>query len=1281
MKCSKCQQQNPEGAIFCNGCGYKLEVACPACGKENPPSSKFCNKCGNDISIPLTTKEMRDISEPSHHAQTIPEPVSLGEGERRQATIVFSDLSGYTAMNEKLDPEEVEAIMSRIKKEAIRTVERHEGIVNQFVGDEVLALFGIPTAYEDDPVRAVRAAMELHDLVRQISPEVEERIGSQLRMHTGISTGLVVTHIRDVREGSYGITGDTVNRGARLANRAEADEILVGPQTYSFISPYFRTEALEAETVKGKTQPLILYRVKGASAVHTRFEAAAVRGLTKFTGRDQELASLHSCLKKAMAGNGQFVTVAGVAGAGKSRMIYEFRHSLDKNRIGVLQGRCQSYGTSIPYFPHINVLRRGLNLNEEDIPAELEEKAVYNVLAVNPSLEQYLPLYLHLLSISSKDNPLPEHIEGRELRYAFQEALSAIATLNSRRRPLVLIFEDWHWTDEASDAALRYMIGMISQYPLMILVTYRPDYKHSWNGMSHHTPISLKPLDNLHIESIIKSIYGVKDLSPGFGEFIQTRTGGNPLYIEEVCRSLNEEGLMVINDEQAVLTRNPATLTLPDTLQAIISARLDRLDSDSKETIRLAAVIGKEFNRRILERLYQAQTPLSRTLDKLSAHEMIQQTQIVPEANYRFKHAMTQEVAYETMLLRRRKDLHGQIGNTIEELYTNRLEEYVDLLKYHFGLAENWQKFFHYGCLSAARAKNLSQFQEAAAMYEEVFKCLEQLPEDQSKLEIRIELLLQQECLYEILGQRERQQEIINHLLSLIQDLNVPTYLAEIRIRQGDLFTQLGRFEDAECAFKEALSIWRKLPDLAGESRALRSMGFLRWHQARYNESIEMNESALVIDRKRDDPNAIATDLTNLGAVWRNLGKYQCAIECFETALDIYKTANNPLKQAFTRYSIANVHREQGDLDLAASQYHKAYDIFTKHHDHLMASRALAGRASILWKQGKLRESLNLYKEVVKMTRDIGYAQGLSHALKAMGELLIVLNDTREGLGHLLESTEIFSKLKDKENEALIWQKIANIYDQGLEDHCKAFAAWDKVQELQRLLNDDCGVLQALHQMGKLAWKTFNDPSKALKYYQEAYQFARKMNNHQKQGEFLSSMGNIEWHQGANTKALEYYEKALKVYRGLEDVNHIGLMLNCIGVSLRKLERYEDALDRLQEAVATNHQADQLLFEGHGLAAMGDVYRDMGEHDQALDHYKESLNLRRKIGDRKGEGWMLNSLASVYTAQNSHTLAKDFIEMAYVIADECGDEDLLKACIDGQEQLKLKSSIKGNAVT
>jgi class 3 adenylate cyclase/tetratricopeptide (TPR) repeat protein len=772
MECLNCQFDNPVGAKFCNECGRKLDIACPSCSHVNPAGSKFCNECGHDFSERDIPKAATDSTPLSQAEPTEPEFRPVPEGERRQASVVFSDLSGYTSMNERLDPEEVEAIMSRIKQEAVRIVERHEGIVNQFVGDEVLALFGIPTAHEDEPVRAVRAALEIHEFVRRISPEVEERIGTRLGMHTGISTGLVVTHISDTRDGSYGITGDTVNIGARLAARAETDEILVGPNTHSLIAPYFLTEALDEVTVKGKTQPTTPYRVVGESAVQTRFEAAQQKGFTLFTGRQTELKILRSCLEKTMGGKGQLVTILGEAGVGKSRLVYEFRHSLNRKEITVLQGRCQAYGVSIPFFPHINALKRGLKLRDEDTTAKLHEKTVTNILAIDPSLEKYLPLYLHLLSIPSDEYPLPKNLHSQELTNALHEALAACFIQSSKKQPMVLFFEDWHWTDEASDAALKHLISIAASYPLMLLVIYRPEYSANWANWSHHTPINLKALDDRSSENIIKSVWGVDQLPAEIASKIHERTGGNPFFTEEISNALIEDGMIQIKGGQAVLSQSPEYLILPDTVQAVIRTRLDRLDHYSRESLRLASVIGREFAQRLLEQISTSRDQLSQALEELKILEMIQQIRVIPEAEYMFKHVITQEVTYETLLHQKRKELHGMVGQAIEELYHERIEEQVSLLYRHFSLADDWPQAAEYGRRAANRAYRLGQYQEAVIMFDNALSCLDRLADSRARQKTLLDLFLEIVWPLHFLGQQDRILEIWQEAESLAETLN-----------------------------------------------------------------------------------------------------------------------------------------------------------------------------------------------------------------------------------------------------------------------------------------------------------------------------------------------------------------------------------------------------------------------------------------------------------------------------------------------------------------------------
>jgi predicted ATPase len=626
---------------------------------------------------------------------------------------------------------------------------------------------------------------------------------------------------------------------------------LVSPETFKRITPYFEIEALEEITVKGKTQPLIPYRVIKESTVRTRFEAAERRGFTSFTGRKQELTALYSCLDKAMSGNGQFVTVVGEAGMGKSRLVYEFRHSLNRNTITVLQGRCQSHGTRIPYFPFINALRRGLNLSDEDTPIELHEKVVSNAVAIDQTLEQYLPIYLYLLSISSEAYPLPAHLKGQELITEIQKALAVIITLNTKTQPMVLLLEDWHWADEASDSALKHLVSVITSYPLMLLVIYRPEYSSHWANWSHHTPVILRALDNQTCKDFIKSVWSAERLPEGIGPLIHERTGGNPFFIEEISSALIEEGTIQVKDRQAMLTRPLDKLTLPDTVQAVIRSRLDRLDQYSRESMRLASVIGREFTRRILEQISTFKEQLSQSLETLKVLELIQQIRVVPEMEYMFKHVITQEVTYETLLHQQRKELHGLVGQAIEELYQDRTEEQVDILHHHFRRAENWSKAVKYGRLAANRAYRLSQFQEAVAVFEQTKSCLQHLPDDRSRQETLVDILLEMIWPLHFTGDQDQTIEICKEAEPIARSLKDHVRLGKVHYEFGLSHFMKNQYRLAETYLLKIL----ELPENAETKALINSIKFplattyfslVQWQKAAdlYTEVIDSHEAS-----------------------------------------------------------------------------------------------------------------------------------------------------------------------------------------------------------------------------------------------------------------------------------------------------------------------------------------------------------------------------------------------------------------------------------------------------
>jgi class 3 adenylate cyclase/tetratricopeptide (TPR) repeat protein len=1278
MRCPACHHDNPDAVKFCGECGTKLEARCPGCNASNPPGNKFCHHCGESLRAgprPVSTSPAPPPAAPlAPPLAPLPAAPQL-MGERRHATIVFSDLAGYTAMNERLDPEEVEALLGRIKEAAVAIVERHGGMVNQFVGDEVLALFGIPLAHEDDPLRAVRAALELHDMVRAMSPEVEERIDQPLRMHTGIHTGLIVTNQRDDRDGRIGIVGNTVNLGARLKTLAAADDILVSPETQRAIAHYFDTQALDALSVKGKSEPVVPHRVMAPAKTRTRFEAVARRGLAPHVGRAAELVTLRAGLDAACAGQGRVVTLAGEAGMGKSRLLHELRAAIDDAEVAVLQGSCLAYGDSTSYLPFLDAMQGLFDLREDDDPDRMVEKVVAGAAAIDAgaALDEHVPLYLHLLSLRSPAHPLPEHLTGEALQHAAEAALADLFLASARRRPVALLLEDWHWTDEASAAALLHLVDRLAGAHLLVVVTHRPDRPASWpadwHAQGRHIRIDLGALTLVPTRMLVASRMAARELPDALIAVVHERTGGNPFFVEELCRALVEDGALAVRDDRAVLTRPIEELVLPDTVQAIIRTRLDRLDTGAKDVLRLASVIGKRFGRRLLAELYEDRARLDTVLASLVALDLLQETRSGPEVEYMFRQALTQEVAYESLRIEQRKALHAMVGSAIEALHAARLEEHVNLLLHHFRRAEVWPSAIHYGQRAAERAAALSQFQRAIALLEDVLAWVASLPDDARRAELLLDVLLRQERLYETLGRRDEQQRVIDRLFGLLAPADGPGgaqaeaggtagRLAEVYVRQGDLHTQLGHYDDAERALGQALARRQALGDPAGEAHVLRSMGFLRWHQGRYDEAVGCNEAALAIDRRRADSAAMAMDLTNLGAVLRNVGDHARARDCLEEAQALFQAVGRPERQAFTLYSIANIARDLGDLDLAMAQYQRAHEIFTEHGDHVMSSRALAAMAGIHWENGHADESIRLSRDVVHMTREAAYGPGLSHALHTLAERLSARGEHADAVPYLRESTEVFAKLGERHSEAEVWERLARAYEQHLGDPRQAMGAWESVRALRLQIRDRAGALSALQEMARIARERLRAPHEALAHLERALELAAALGDLAKQGETRNAMGIVAWRLEDYPAALGYYEHARACFRALGSPMHEGFILNSIGVTLHKLGRLDEALAQLDEALALHRQTDQRLFAGHALAAMGDIHRERGAFEQALAAYQASLELRRDIGDRRGEAWMHGALAQVHAARADRERMRVHVLAARAVLSQHPDDEL-----------------------
>lgn len=663
---------------------------------------------------------------------------------------MFTDLSGYTAITERLDPEEVAEVLHEIKQAVAQIVESHGGMANQFVGDAVMALFGLPTAEDNDPRRAVAAALAVHERVRGIGDRVRARLDTPLTMHTGIQTGLVIAQPRDQRDGVYAVTGDAANTASRLLSLADADQILVGPETLQHVAPFFESEPLGSFDLKGKAEALAVHRILHDRSGRTRFDAARDFGLTPWTGRTREMQALDDAYQRALADRGELVCLIGDAGVGKTRISHEFLSRIDRQRVSVFEGRCQAYGKVRPYLPFIQAFRSGLGLREGDSSERIIDVTVGNLRRIDPALERYFPLLLHLLSAPSDEHPMPEQWRGEELPGAIQQAIAAVNIALAKRRPIVLHFEDWHWADEASDAALVHFVRSTAEHPILVLVDHRPYERTRWTGIAP-TEIPLDPFDLEDSRALVCRCLRAAEVQDELAVRIHERTLGNPLFVEEICAAL-EQGHSVERRGDVVLFRGRiAELELPETVQTVIRSRIDKLAPQTRELLRLASVIGREFSSELLYRLAPAGWPARELLQDLEQLEFVQRIPGESAQAYHFRHVTTQEVTYGTLLQKQRSQIHRQVARLIETLHPgDRMEEQLEALADHYIAAGDEERSLHFLERAGAKAAGTFALEQARHHYQRAVERAGVLGSDAAGIRRRVRLVLHwaDTCIY-----------------------------------------------------------------------------------------------------------------------------------------------------------------------------------------------------------------------------------------------------------------------------------------------------------------------------------------------------------------------------------------------------------------------------------------------------------------------------------------------------------------------------------------------------
>jgi class 3 adenylate cyclase/tetratricopeptide (TPR) repeat protein len=749
MQCPKCQFENREGVNFCEKCGTKMESVCPNCGAKIPLDRQFCGGCGTKLGLPPEppSKDLSFDEKLTRIQKYLPKGLTEKilsqrdriEGERKQVTVMFCDMEGFTALSAKLGIEEAYSIMDQVYEILIHKVHDYEGTVNEMTGDGIMAIFGAPIALEDASQRAIRSALAIHRELAKFSNRLkqEKEYTSPLRMRIGIHTGPVVvgTLGNDLRV-EFKAVGDTVNLASRMEGLADPGSTYVSVETFKLTEGLFRFEAVGKKEVKGKDDPINVYRVIAPSTRKTRFDVSAERGLTPFIGRERELELLLDGFERSKSGRGQAFSIVAEAGIGKSRLLYEFRKTVTHEDVTFLEGKCLSYSKGVAYHPIIDILKSNFNVQEDDTDLEISERVQKGLQIFGLDEASILPYLLELLSVQDSGiDKTPMSPEAKKDRII--EAVKKITLRGSEIRPLIIAFEDLHWIDKSSEDYLKVLLDSISGARIFLIFTYRPEFVHTWGRKSYHNQVNLNRLSNRESLLMVSHLLDADHIDSDLEDLILEKTEGVPFFIEEFLRSLKDLKFIDRKDNKYHLAKAIQDLAIPSTIQDVIMARVDSLSEAAKKVLQKGSGIEREFSYRLIKQV--TGLPEKELLSHLSALkdlELLYERGIYPQSSYIFKHALTREVVYDSILTKRKKRLHENIGKAIEELYKDNIDEHYGLLAKHFIESESYEKGIHYSIKAGDKAAAVFAWHAARNHYDNALGMIKE-----NDLEKRAEVL------------------------------------------------------------------------------------------------------------------------------------------------------------------------------------------------------------------------------------------------------------------------------------------------------------------------------------------------------------------------------------------------------------------------------------------------------------------------------------------------------------------------------------------------------------
>ncbi|MEJ2672512.1 MAG: adenylate/guanylate cyclase domain-containing protein [Deltaproteobacteria bacterium] len=1008
MNCPRCHTVNDETQKFCRKCGANLQTRCFHCGSVILPSDRFCGECGTELEI---SKKLAEKQEKI-------------DSELKYITVLFADISGYTALAERLDPEEVKDQVGLILGEIAKVVIKYGGHIEKFAGDQIMAVFGVPQAREDDPVRAVKTASEIHEVVRGLSQKVQKTIGQPLTMHIGINTGLVVTGKFDFTKAVHQIAGDTVNVASRLCTLAKAGETLVGQTTFTHAEGFFSFGPMELVQVKGKTKPVPAHRLLSSRELPGRKRRLSGHRAA-LVGRQREMAVLTQAMARLREGKGSVIAICGEAGTGKSRLIEEFQATLNLEEIRWVEGHAYAYTQTISYYPLINLIKRDLAIEKDDTPARVAAKLEARLEEFDGLKEAVAPYIGGLLSL---DYPEIAEMSPEFWKSRLHQAILVTLQSQAKQAPTVVCFEDLQWADPTFLNFLRLLV--IERTPVIFFCTYRPhlklfnDEEISKMGDTYQE-IHLQDLSKDEIQEMLASILQTPAVPEALQRFVQEKVGTNPFYLEEMVNSLIDSEILQLHNGTWRLTGSTDQANIPSTIHAVISGRIDRLEEPAKNLLQEASVIGRTVPYEILKRVTRHGDTLDRFLEELEDLGLVRKS-AQSEEEYVFKHTLIQEVVYHSLLKRDRQALHRRIGVIMEQVFCDRLPEFYETLAFHFRHSELSQKAVDY--LRESGKKSLKQYavQESHQYYQRAYQILGKTPGDSEEEKwLLIDFLNEWAQVYYyradfagltklFLGHRELAESLSDQaLLAVFYGWLCITLFCTGKAKESYEYSlkalELGRETKSNTAIGLA---YANLTWSCGEMKLL-DLGI------QYGEEVMAKADEL-------EPMAYFLALGGLGMIYLFKGDSQKNYELGKI-LHEFGQEHSDLRSIVVGYICTSYgHYTDGDFATAVEWGKKAVELS---NDPLFTVWPKLVLATYFAQSEQFQQSAEILEEIILLCRQLGMDYIVTHAQGLYGAVLMAQGQFSRGM-KMIESgleSEIYFQMANRARHFELWAVVKNL--------------------------------------------------------------------------------------------------------------------------------------------------------------------------------------------------------------------------------------------------------------